>query len=126
AVPMYDLFGRVGEVLAHVSAAVPGGPGDVVGGVLGDALAERPLDPVLDNPDGVPGREAAVGAGDADRKQARPALAQPPRGARVDEHRPGRLLRVFEPQLVRREPPLDPRGEARPDLLPGGRRGELP
>src|ERR1700748_1974983 len=53
AVPMYDLFGGVGEVLAHVAAAVPRGPSHVVRGVLGDALAERYLDPLLDHPDGV-------------------------------------------------------------------------
>src|SRR4029077_8600767 len=125
AVAMDDLFGGVGKVLAEEGSVAPEETGDIRPGILGDALSDALIGAFVDDPDRIARPEVSLGCRHADRQEARPTLAEPPGRAIVDLEGSGRALRVFEPELVRRETTMDGSREQRAHLFAGRGSREL-
>ena len=115
---MDGLLGGVGKQLAAPATDfIPLIRVSSAGGVVDDPLADQRA--IADDVDRVAGIELALDADDADRQQARPALAQDLGGARVDCDPAAGGLRVAKPELERRRA-LGMGGKARADLLTRG------
>ena len=80
---MHGLFAGGAEQVAHLDRPLALHEPQLVGRERRDALADRRA--VADDVDGVAGVERPAHLDDADRQQRRPALAQRPRRAGVDD-----------------------------------------
>src|SRR5689334_20118447 len=108
SIAVNHLIGSMRKPLPHLTALEPDHLGQLPRRVIGDPLADHlAVDGDLDR---IAGVEVAADADHPDRQKAGTALAQHPRRPGIDRESAMDRLRVLEPELEARRPPL-PGGE---------------